>query len=526
VLRGTGPPKRLIQDCDEVYYCGHVKVYWFDPETAQWFDDPQDLPDKNWYPSVIQYLENLSPGKFSPIVLGGSSLQSQGCGLSSEGYPFQYDKWWTLDSSYTGTWSTYYDASYSWHWYPRPFLLEGGPQGGAGSVITTGHDINCEAPFPVNPPGAFTPHEYGGNPVQDVTPPYVGNASMHSAGLDPNPVRAVGGWGSSNAVISHTLQDGEVAWDPANWRDHYDLNRIILAGGIEETADANGTSIPALEYALEYKLDYQTPTPTESWIVKASAPPHQNLPPAFQNQGLTRRGRVFGSFVTLPDGTILSCGGQHNSRTSPAPLYYNEADVFDPQGPSDLGSWKVLASRTIMYSDPITIGAVATPRGYHSVALLLKDGTVVLMGGQPQNTPPLVAINTEDTVEIFQPPYYFRTQRLQITAFQGTMEYAEDYGTPTYTPYYLTVNDPGRVSYACLVGVGSVTHHFDYGQRYVELMTRPVNAGGGNIEVLPPPSETMAPAGYYLLFVVELRVEGGGLVPIPSKQGEFVKLTF
>ncbi len=44
------------------------------------------------------------------------------------------------------------------------------------------------------------------------------------------------------------------------------------------------------------------------------------------------------------------------------------------------------------------------------------------------------------------------------------------------------------------------------------------------MEILAPPDPAMAPEGYYLLFVVELRQSGNTLVP--SVKGEFVKVTF
>jgi hypothetical protein len=69
----------------------------------------------------------------------------------------------------------------------------------------------------------------------------------------------------------------------------------------------------------------------------------------------------------------------------------------------------------------------------------------------------------------------------------------------------------------CLIGIGSVTHHFDYGQRYVELMFRSLSTISMR-EILAPPVPSMAPEGYYLLFGVD---DMGR----PSL-GKFVKLTF
>lgn len=162
--------------------------------------------------------------------------------------------------------------------------------------------------------------------------------------------------------------------------------------------------------------------------------------------------------------------------------------------------------------------SLALPRPYlrqpeHSVALLLQDGRVAVMGGfqpflPPHNDP---AILPWSRVEIYNPGYTFESSRLTISATQSA---AMSYGMA----YYITVNRPGRVAYACLIGISSITHSFDYGQRYVQLMATQAS-GPGNIKILGPPVETSAPEGYYLLFAVEIR-QG---VHIPSK-GVFVKL--
>jgi hypothetical protein len=76
------------------------------------------------------------------------------------------------------------------------------------------------------------------------------------------------------------------------------------------------------------------------------------------------------------------------------------------------------------------------------------------------------------------------------------------------------------------MGVPSVTHHFDYGQRYVELMIErnpATGCPGNNIKLMPPQEPFMAPEGYYLLFLVNLKSDGSR---VPSLPGRFVKLTF
>jgi len=477
-------------------FCGLSRAYWFDPVTATWSDTPTDMPAQVWYPGAITY---PVADRFRPIVLGGGPVQGPGCGLSTSGLPFQYQEWWTLPVSYSSGWTTYYD-SYLWHEYDRAFLLED------GNIITVGHEIVCEQGLDNLPSSA---HPYGDNPVQKLT--ITPTSQQHDPGPDPNfqtspsppfPL-AVGGWNYSNAVILHTLKN-KTLWDPSStWSNNYDLDRIIVTGGTYEREDASGSqSQPAMFHTLELKN-----APNGPWVKKSS--PDYN--------------RVFAGSVPLPDGTILAVGGQDNLTVPPsittAPVYQDAVQRFDPQGPNAPGVWKTMATRTPVVTDPV-LGPLAVARGYHHVALLIKDGTVALMGGEPFGNPPYWNSNqpelfdSPDTVEIFQPPYHFKTQRLRfLSPPTQEMHYGE--------PYALSVNDPDKASYACLLGIAAVTHHFDYGARYVELMAQ--HPTGGGLNVLPPPGPSMAPEGYYMLFVVELRLDGNQLIPIPSK-GEFVKL--
>jgi galactose oxidase len=199
-------------------------------------------------------------------------------------------------------------------------------------------------------------------------------------------------------------------------------------------------------------------------------------------------------------------GGTSSSSENPAGTFFHaDAELFDPGLPSMLGSWKEVVDRP-----PFSSGMGPAPRAYHHVALLLPDGRVAVMGGKrPANE----LTRPDGSVEVYKPPYTFESGRPRITS---TAIPDLHYGAP----FCISVEDPARVSHAVLIGISSVTHHFDYGQRYIELMTTSnVTGCTGNIKVLAPPLKGMAPEGYYLLFVVELR----GSKRIPSK-GVFVKL--
>jgi hypothetical protein len=229
--------------------------------------------------------------------------------------------------------------------------------------------------------------------------------------------------------------------------------------------------------------------------------------------------------VLTPDGLVIVVGG---SDSFPAPFfgnnaaafYFPTAERFDPGNPTDLGTWTTLAST----ANPGDAGFF-TPRGYHTVALLLADGAVAMMGGRFDNRGlAWDDFNPEASVEIFKPPYSFYANRPAITS--ATLPAALLYNTTaTITITQGTTNPIAR---ACLIGVSSVTHHFDYGQRYVELMVRErteTTSDPDDFEIYIPSAELL-PEGYYLLFAVESRtVPLTGNVFIPSI-GQFVKVGF
>ncbi len=126
------------------------------------------------------------------------------------------------------------------------------------------------------------------------------------------------------------------------------------------------------------------------------------------------------------------------------------------------------------------------------------------MGGQ--NAADILLPRSSASMEIYSPPYLFKSPRPQILTNPDTIHYQER--------FCVEVNR--SITKACLIGIGSNTHHFDYGQRYIELMVlSPGDCGTGSVELLAP-TPTMAPEGYYMLFVMNNRG--------PSK-AKFVKLT-
>ncbi|XXF76276.1 DUF1929 domain-containing protein [Myxococcaceae bacterium GXIMD 01537] len=165
----------------------------------------------------------------------------------------------------------------------------------------------------------------------------------------------------------------------------------------------------------------------------------------------------------LPDGTVLITGGSSGSGfdNSGAPVF--QAEVYDPA----TNTWTRLASESIY-------------RGYHSTAVLLPDGRVLSAGGR-----------RERTAQVFSPPYLFKGSRPTVASVPEVM-------TPG-TTFFVGTPNADTVTKVTLIAPGSVTHAFDENQR---LLTLPFTRTAGGLTVEAPARNTLAPVGYYQLFLV------------------------
>jgi hypothetical protein len=96
-------------------------------------------------------------------------------------------------------------------------------------------------------------------------------------------------------------------------------------------------------------------------------------------------------------------------------------------------------------------------------------------------------------IEVFTPPYLLRGPRPHIT------------GTPASVTWSASFNiqsaDAARVASVALLRPCAMTHHTDAGQRYIKL---PITGHTPTqVTVTAPATSTLAPPGYYMVFVVD-----------------------
>jgi hypothetical protein len=178
----------------------------------------------------------------------------------------------------------------------------------------------------------------------------------------------------------------------------------------------------------------------------------------------------------LPDGDVLVTGGTSAGGFNTLSGAVHAAEVWDPTS----GHWTQLASNAI-------------DRAYHSVSLLLPDGTVLHGGSGDASAPGSGELYARQAnSEIFRPPYLFKGARPTITSLSQT---SVGYGQK------FTVNTPNGLQITAVrwIRLGSVTHAFDSNQRANTLSFTPT---ASNVKVTAPANGKLAPPGHYLVFIL------------------------
>ena len=180
--------------------------------------------------------------------------------------------------------------------------------------------------------------------------------------------------------------------------------------------------------------------------------------------------RTFFNLVTLPDDSVLAVGGETDKNGGNIANAVYAAELWSPQ----THAWTTMAS-------------MHTPREYHSTALLLPDGRVVVsgMGADFGN------VTDEKTAEFYSPPYLFKGARPVITPAPAQIQYG--------TNFFVATPDGATIASATLIRTGAVTHFFDQNTRFVPIT---LQQAAGGLTLSAPANAILAPPGYYMLFIV------------------------
>jgi hypothetical protein len=177
------------------------------------------------------------------------------------------------------------------------------------------------------------------------------------------------------------------------------------------------------------------------------------------------------TLTVLPDGKVLAIGGGANMNQEDLPNGELTSEQWDPA----TGQWTRLAS-------------MARPRLYHSTAVLMPDGRVLVAGGghaEGTNSP------SEFNAEYYSPPYLFNGPRPTISAIPASGTYGSSIKVDT--------PDASSIASVSLVNLAAGTHTLDMNQHFVPLS---FTKGTASLNVDLPANPSLAPPGTYMLFIV------------------------
>jgi galactose oxidase len=229
----------------------------------------------------------------------------------------------------------------------------------------------------------------------------------------------------------------------------YDIDKLLTVGGAADYEDIDAKKLATV-------VDISGTTPTVTPTASMSYP------------------RAFANSVVLPTGQVFTVGGQ----TYPVPFSDDTADLYPEMWNPSTGRWTVMAQQ-------------AEPRTYHSVAVLLRDGTVFSGGGGLCGS---CATNHPDG-QIFYPPYLFNANGTRAT--RPTLTSAP---TTAQTGQTITVTTGAPVSNFALIRYGEATHTVDNDQRRIPLQV--VSTSGNTYSLAIPADPGVALPGPYMLFAV------------------------
>ena len=236
----------------------------------------------------------------------------------------------------------------------------------------------------------------------------------------------------------------DVANSSLSYRDYgssvmFDDGRVLIVGG--NLRDLNPNVPINLPSATAEVINLNSPTP------------------AWRSVAPMAVGRRHLNTTILPDGKVLVTGGSSApGHDDPAGAVFF-AELWDPE----TETWTPLAGH-IRY------------RGYHSNALLLPDGRVLVAGGGHPNPPGGVA---ENNAEIYSPPYLFKGARPTITTAPSVVTYGQTFSVQT--------PDAASVTKVNWIRLASVTHAFNENQRINRLSFSQTTNG---LNVTAPPAQT------------------------------------
>jgi hypothetical protein len=273
--------------------------------------------------------------------------------------------------------------------------------------------------------------------------------------------------------FSYLLPSGEVFTIGPSEDVSYELN--VANQTWTATGGASGITNGSSVMYRPGKILYSGGAPSVIKVTNASANAATidltSATPKWKPTAPMRYARVYHTLTMLANGEVLAIGGEPTSDQSIVTSGVLPTEIWNPA----TEAWSPAAP-------------IAAARNYHSTAMLLPNGKVLLAGGGHYNA---LSDPGEFSAQIYSPPYLFDGPRPTITSAPA----ASTYGTSVN----VVTPEASSIGSVNLVSLGTDTHQGDMAQHFVPLSFT-VNAG--SLTVQTPPNSALAPYGNYMLFIV------------------------
>jgi len=430
-------------------FMGMPPTYLWNPEDANpatAFYFPENQPTENLYCSGHAF---LSDGRL--FTAGGG-----GAGPAGMNHAWLFNRDLGTAPDPKGMWTQVQQEMVNARWYPTVLSL------GGGRVLIVGgrpDDASAEMFYEnASPPNQFKPVALS-NPV-DFNQTYPGLHLLPNGQVFNTPT-GFGNAGSSNWTLAmptdaRLLNVSATTPPSGSWAG---LGTGVTMGTVNRVKGMSASLFIgpiAGSYITKVLVACGSGTNTAEIVDFSSITPSwtSTLP-------LPGPGRNNANLVLLPNGTALLCGG-----ATPTGTAVKECAIYDPFS----NAWQPMD--TLTYK-----------RAYHSVALLLPSGQVMVTGDEDSFS-----------IEIFNPPYLYAGTRPLITTAPDVIHHGQVF--EVISPQ---AADDDRV---VLVRSMAVTHQTDTEQRVIGMN---VSRSGSTLTVVAPNGNhphPLAPRGYYMLFLV------------------------
>jgi hypothetical protein len=376
--------------------------------------------------------EQMADGRI--LVVGGHA------GLAHVGLPIAN----IFDPS-NESWTALPNMSYA-RWYPTATMLPGGP------IMVTSGETDCDGCYvtvnEIYDPTSNSWRQLTGAPFSFPFYPYLyvlpDGRILTTATCE-------------QAIVSQVLDPTVPAW--------------TSVGGAAVDGGSGAMYLPSKFLKTGKSTDPDDPV--QNSVSTAYVLDMTQTSPAWRQIASMAFTRCFHNTTSLPDGNLLVTGGGTTTNATAVAGAILPAELWSPT----TETWTTLAS-------------MSAPRLYHSEALLLPDGRVLLSGGGRFND------DTESTdqfsAEFFEPPYLFKGPRPVISSAPSVLAYAQNFTVQT--------PDAARIAKVSLIRFGAATHTDNMSQRFIPLT---FSAGGSSLTVTAPVNANLAPPGNYMLFLVD-----------------------